>query len=64
MDEITTDDLPEDNPIVPGLRQQLAQTLRAEYTEQLTKAMREEVGVETNEDALEAVRTQLIGGQI
>ena len=64
LDEIETDDLPDDNPIVPSLRQQLAQALRGEYTEQFTKAIREDMGVETNEDALEAVRTQLAGGQL
>ena len=64
LDGIETDDLPDDNPIVPSLRQQLAQTLRGEYTEQFTKAVREDVGVETNDDALEAVRTQLAGGQL
>ncbi len=64
LDEIATDPLEEDNPIVPSLRQQLAQTYGAEYSDQLTKAMRAEVGVETNDAALEAVRAQLVGGEI
>lgn len=63
LDDITTDELPEDSPIVPGLRNQLAETLGDEYAEQLTLAMRNEVGVETNEEALAAVRAQLVGGE-
>lgn len=64
LEDITTDDLPEDSPIVPGLQGQLAETLGDEYSDQLTLAMRNDVGVETNEEALAAVRAQLVGGGI
>lgn len=42
-------------------RQQLAEALRSEYTDQLTTAMRAEIGVERNEDAIADVRAQLAG---
>ena len=58
---LEADELEEGSPLIAGLKGQLAQTLSAEYSEQLTKAMRDEVGVETNEEALEAVRVQLVG---
>ena len=61
LDEISADELEEDSPIIAGLRGQLEQGLGVEYSEQLTKAMRDGVGVETNEDALEEVRRQLVG---
>lgn len=64
LDDITTDPLEEDSPIVPGLRRQLVETVGAEYSEQLTKAMRAVVGAEINESALETLRAQLVGGEI
>lgn len=64
LDDITADELEEDSPIVAGLSAQLVETLGAEYSDQLTKAMRAAVGVETNESALEAIRAQLVGGEI
>jgi peptidyl-prolyl cis-trans isomerase D len=64
LEEITTDPLESENPLVPRLREELADTVGVEYSDQLTKAMREDVGVETNEAALEAVRAQLVGGEI
>ncbi|MBV7267011.1 peptidylprolyl isomerase [Erythrobacter ani] len=59
--DIVTEDLPEDSPLLAQTRQQLATALEDEYTQQLTKAIRAELGVEQNEDALEAVRRQLVG---
>ncbi|MEM6493530.1 MAG: peptidylprolyl isomerase [Pseudomonadota bacterium] len=61
LDEITGEELPEGSPIIAQSRQQLSQALSAEYSEQLVKAMRDAVGVETNEDALQAVRARLLG---
>ncbi|MEO0461915.1 MAG: SurA N-terminal domain-containing protein [Pseudomonadota bacterium] len=40
---------------------QFANALQAEYTVQLNRAMREEIGVERNEDAIQAVQQQLAG---
>ncbi|GMN01407.1 peptidyl-prolyl cis-trans isomerase [Erythrobacter sp. MTPC3] len=61
LNEIVTEDIPDDNPLVEQTRQQLAAALSGEYTEQLTNAIRAEIGVERNEDAIEAVRRQLLG---
>ncbi|MDJ0977785.1 MAG: SurA N-terminal domain-containing protein [Erythrobacter sp.] len=63
LDEITSDDVEPGSPILAGLSQEFVQTLSAEYSDQLSKAMRESVGVETNESALEEVRAQLAGGE-
>lgn len=62
LEDIASDELDDGNPLIEGLRGQLVETLGAEYTEQLTKAMRAEVGVETNESALDDLRKQLVGG--
>lgn len=61
LDDISTDEVAADDPIVVATRQQLGSTLAQEYTAQLTAAMREELGVEKNESAIEAVRKQLLG---
>ncbi|MEE4289319.1 MAG: peptidyl-prolyl cis-trans isomerase, partial [Erythrobacter sp.] len=61
LDDITADEIEDGSPLVERTRQQLAQSLRSEYSDQLTKAMRAEVGVEINETALEAVTKQLVG---
>jgi peptidyl-prolyl cis-trans isomerase D len=47
--------------LIGAARQQLAQALSSEYSEQLVAAMRKEVGVEINDSAVEAVRKQLTG---
>jgi len=64
LDDITVDEMEENSPIVAGVRGQLAQSLSGEYSDQLTQAMRNEVGVETNDSALEELRVQLIGGSL
>lgn len=61
LDEISTDEVAADDPIVVATRQQLGDTLAQEYSSQLVAAMREELGVEKNESAIEAVRKQLLG---
>lgn len=61
LDEITPGEVPEDSPVIAQSQQQLSASLRAEYSEQMISAMRDEVGVETNADALESVRKQLLG---
>ncbi|TRD12571.1 peptidylprolyl isomerase [Erythrobacter insulae] len=59
--EILTDDIPDDSPILAQTRDQLSPALSNEYSAQLTKAMIAELGVERNEDAINAVRRQLSG---
>ncbi|MBV7260245.1 SurA N-terminal domain-containing protein [Erythrobacter crassostreae] len=59
--EIVTDDIPEGSPILAQTQQQLAPALTQEYTEQLTRAILAELGVEQNEAAIDAVRRQLVG---
>ncbi|MEM7700507.1 MAG: SurA N-terminal domain-containing protein [Pseudomonadota bacterium] len=62
LDDITVDELEEGSPVIAGVQGQLAQSLGGEYSDQLTKAMRDAVGVETNDSAFEELRVQLIGG--
>ncbi|MEO0689504.1 MAG: SurA N-terminal domain-containing protein [Pseudomonadota bacterium] len=61
LNEISTDEIPDDTPIVQGLRAELAETVGDEYSEQLVRSMRESVGVERNDEAVAAVRSQLAG---
>lgn len=61
LDSISAEPVDEDSPMIAATSQQLQAALVAEYSQQLTKAMAEEVGVERNQDALEAVRKQLLG---
>ncbi|MEL6487722.1 MAG: peptidyl-prolyl cis-trans isomerase, partial [Pseudomonadota bacterium] len=61
LDEVASGDLPEDDSFIESQRQQLAELMGEEYSDQIRKAMRATVGVETNEDALAAVRAQLLG---
>ncbi|MEE4207073.1 MAG: peptidyl-prolyl cis-trans isomerase [Erythrobacter sp.] len=61
LEEVETDDIAADDPVIAQTRQQFAPTLADEYRRQLTRAIREEVGVERNDDAIEAVRRRLAG---
>ncbi|MEM8725084.1 MAG: peptidylprolyl isomerase, partial [Pseudomonadota bacterium] len=61
LDEITAEPLEDDSPLLAQTRQQLAPALINEYTAQLTAAIREEIEVEENAAAIEAVRKQLSG---
>lgn len=61
LKDISTDEIAADDPLIGAARQQLAQALSSEYSEQLVAAMRKEVGVEINDSAVEAVRKQLTG---
>ncbi len=61
LDTIETQDLPADSPVLAQTRDQLAAALSDEYTAQLSAAIRDEIEVEQNEDAIEAVRRQLVG---
>jgi len=61
LNEITPGEIEEGNPILAQAKTQFAQTLSSEYSDQLVKAMRDAVGVEQNDDSIEAVRKQLLG---
>ncbi|MDJ0643564.1 MAG: SurA N-terminal domain-containing protein [Erythrobacter sp.] len=61
LDEITAEPLADDSPLLAQTRQQLAPALINEYTDQLTTAIRAEIGVEENAAAIDAVRRQLSG---
>ena len=51
----------QDDPLFAQAKQQFGQTLGAEYTEQFVRAIRSEVGIDRNDEAIEAVRRQLVG---
>ncbi|HEY6815695.1 MAG TPA: peptidylprolyl isomerase, partial [Croceibacterium sp.] len=55
--------VPQNDPLVLATLQQLGRVSGEEYVEQFVKATQREVGIERNETAITAVRTQLIGGQ-
>lgn len=61
LDQVETDEIASDDPVIAQTRQQFAPTLADEYRRQLTRAIREAIGVERNEDAIEAVRRRLAG---
>ncbi len=61
LDTIETDPIEGNEELLTQTREQLAPALVAEYNAQLSRAIREEVGVERNEDAIEALRKTLAG---
>lgn len=61
LQDIVTSPIEDGDPLLDQWRQQLAVALRGEYTEQLTKAIRDDVGIERNESAIDAVRRRLLG---
>ncbi len=61
LEDILTDEIADDDPLFQATQTQLGPAMSNEYAEQLTAAMREELGVDRNEDAIEAVRRQLAG---
>ena len=61
LDRISTDEVQADDPIVAAARQQFRTTISDELAEQMTLAIRAELGVETNDAAVAAVRRQLTG---
>ncbi|EAQ30254.1 peptidyl-prolyl isomerase [Erythrobacter sp. NAP1] len=61
LDEIVVPEVANDNPILDQTQNSLAQALAGEYNAQFAAAVREEVGVERNEEAVEALRRQLAG---
>ncbi|WP_427966784.1 SurA N-terminal domain-containing protein [Altererythrobacter sp.] len=61
LDEISVGELADDDPIVASAKRQLEATATQEYSDQLVAAMRDELGVERNDSAIQAVRKQLTG---
>ncbi len=61
LDRIETGEVADDNPLLAQTANQLSTALGDEYASQLTRAMREEVGVTINQDAVDTVRRQLLG---
>lgn len=63
LEGISTLPLDQEGQLIAQTRQQLGQTLSEEYRSQATAAMRKELGVTRNANAIAAVRRQLIGEQ-
>lgn len=61
LDTIVLDELAENDPLLTMARTQVGQAWGAEYAQQMLAAMRAEVGVEKNDNAIAAVRRQLLG---
>lgn len=61
LNDIETGKLADGDPIIQSARQQLTQTIENEQAEQLMRAISEEVGVERNKAAIDAVEAQLTG---
>ncbi|MFN2100613.1 SurA N-terminal domain-containing protein [Altererythrobacter sp. MF3-039] len=61
LDEISVEEIAANDPLVARTQRELGQALGSEYIDQLTVAMREEVGAERNDPAIAAVRRQLTG---
>ena len=61
LDDIQVGTIEDDDPLVAQARSDLGQAVGGEYVDQLVNAMRNSLGVERNEAAIEAVRKQLTG---
>lgn len=61
LDSIEAGTIAEDDPILAQARAQLGQIAGQEYAEQFVNAMRDAVGVERNDVAIEALRRQMAG---
>ncbi|MXP42346.1 peptidylprolyl isomerase [Altererythrobacter soli] len=61
LDQVTVPEMERQDPLVGATRQQLAGVFGEEYAEQLVKAAQREVGVERNQEAIDAVARQLTG---
>lgn len=61
LDKILAEPVADDNPVAISTRQQVAGALASEYNAQLIRAIREEMGVDRNEQAIEALRKTLRG---
>ncbi len=63
LDDIEAGTVAEGDPIFAQTKQQISSALQEEFGEQLRTAIKAEIGSETNEAAIEAVRKQLTGEQ-
>ena len=61
LDEIEAGTLAKDDPLFAQAKAQLSQAMAREYSDQLRRAVENEVGVERNRTAIDAVRKQLTG---
>ncbi len=60
--DITPGKVADDNPIIATAQAELGRVTGQEYTDALGRAIRNQVGVERNEDGIRTVREQLGGG--
>ncbi|WP_347303691.1 SurA N-terminal domain-containing protein [Croceibacterium sp. TMG7-5b_MA50] len=63
LNNVTAPQIAQTDPVVIQALQQLGTATGEEYAAQFIAAVQAEVGVERNEEAIAAVRTQLTGGQ-
>ncbi len=61
LDDIEAGLIASDDPLFAQAKAQFSQTLGSEYTAQFIAAVRTDVGVETNDEAVAALRRQLLG---
>jgi len=61
LSNIETPEIAANDPVIAASRQQLRGAIGDELAQQMTRAMRQELGVETNSAALEAVKRQMTG---
>lgn len=61
LDDITAGELEEDDPLIAQARTGYGNVLSREYGDQLRAAIRQELNVERNDEAVDAVRRQLTG---
>lgn len=61
LQSVAVEDIADDDPLIAQAKNQMGQLLGEEYGEQLRIAIRDELGVERNPEAIEAVRRQLAG---
>ncbi len=61
LDRIEVDPIDEDSDLIANTQARFAEVLASEYNNQLSRAIRAEVGVERNEEAIETMRKTLSG---
>ncbi|MEM7778984.1 MAG: peptidyl-prolyl cis-trans isomerase [Pseudomonadota bacterium] len=61
LENIEAPEVAEENPVLANTQNQIGQALAVEYNAQLSAAIRAEIGVERNEEAIEALRSRLLG---
>ncbi|WP_108790580.1 SurA N-terminal domain-containing protein [Erythrobacter sp. Alg231-14] len=61
LDRIEVDPIEDDSGLIESAQAEFSRVLVSEYNQQLMRAIRSEVGVERNEEAIEAIRQTLSG---